>query len=199
MSMNVQEKRGLYDEFKKSGIKVASFARKRGIAKTTMQRLVKDYEAGKFDTVHARGEAKRVRISHYSYSDKNNVDCCLDADGVDADAITARVYADDDADIIESDIIDSFEKAQNSSSAVEENDSDEDDDDHEDEEVISYAEAAACMATLQTYCHYKGVKMPTTLLAKADSVFNQIRSHHHTSKDATCSQQRMKSFFTGLS
>jgi hypothetical protein len=114
------------------------------------------------------------------------------------------VYAEDDADIIESDIIDSFDKAQNSSSAVEENDGDEDDDeddddDHEDEEVISYAEAAACMATLQTYCHYKGVKMPTTLLAKADSVFNQIRSHHHTSKEATCSQQRMESFFTGLS
>ena len=65
MSMNVEEKRGLYDEFKKSGIKVATFARKRGIAKTTMRRLVKDYETGKFDTVHARGEAKRVRISHY--------------------------------------------------------------------------------------------------------------------------------------
>jgi hypothetical protein len=59
------------------------------------------------------------------------------------------VYDEDDADIIESDIIDSFDKAQNSSSAVEENygdeDDDEDDDDHEDEEVISYAEAASCL------------------------------------------------------
>jgi hypothetical protein len=105
----------------------------------------------------------------------------IDADGIDEDSI-----AEDDKYIIDSDIIDDFDKAQNSSFAGGEGG-------HENEEAITYVccLSRGCTVTcmikqLPAWQHCRPTvtineeKMTTTLLAKAGSIFNQIRSHHHT-------------------
>ena len=99
-------------------------------------------------------------------------------------------------DDFESDLIDDFDAkclADSLAACAEE----EEEEEEEVVEPVSHAEAAAYISSLQAYCHHQRNRMSSTLLAKADSVFTQLRSHSNTR--SVGSQQRMETFFTALS
>ena len=72
--MNVSEKLALYEEFKRSKLKVGGFARKRMISDTVMRRIVADVTSGKFNEKTSCSTAKRIRTSPYDVVERKLVD-----------------------------------------------------------------------------------------------------------------------------
>ena len=73
-TMDIKMKRKVAEEFSKSGLNVATFARKNQIPRTTMQRLVSAYESGKLKEGSIRDDAKRMRTSQYPELEKRLVE-----------------------------------------------------------------------------------------------------------------------------
>ena len=72
--MDIEKKKDVYQEFKRSKESAGAFARKRGIADSTMRRLVKEMESGKFDSKVVNNKRKRLRVSPFDAVEQKIVD-----------------------------------------------------------------------------------------------------------------------------
>ena len=63
--MDIEKKKDVYQEFKRSKESAGAFARKSGIADSTMRRLIKEIESGKFDSKVVDNKRKRIRVSPF--------------------------------------------------------------------------------------------------------------------------------------